>query len=105
MNVSPSDPQAKRLRFDANTMWVELLDGRCLGVPLAYFPRLLAASPAQRRSYTMTAAGRGLHWDALDEDISVEGLLRGVGDRTRRSAPAKTSRPTRKTDPVADQRI
>jgi len=80
---------ANNVSFDAGMMWVELLDGRRLGVPLAYFPRLLRASSEARMSYTISGGGKSLHWDELDEDISVEGLLQGVGDRTsvpRRSA-------------------
>ena len=57
MTTLRSEPQAKSLRFDANTMWVELVDGRRLGVPLAYFPRLLNATVAQRKRYCMTAGG------------------------------------------------
>ncbi|MDD2892510.1 MAG: DUF2442 domain-containing protein [Halothiobacillaceae bacterium] len=72
---------ASKVFFDAGMMWLELLDGRRLGVPLAYFPRLLHASPEARMNYTISGGGKGLHWDALDEDISVEGLLQGVGDR------------------------
>ena len=67
--------------FDEDSFWVELSDGRTLGVPLAWFPRLLRASPEQREAVSMSS--RGLHWDELDEDISVEGLLAGRGDRTR----------------------
>ena len=80
---------ANSISFDAGMMWVELLDGRHLGVPLAYFPRLLHATPEARMSYTISGGGKGLHWDALDEDISVEGLLQGVGDRT--SAPRRSA--------------
>lgn len=76
-----------RLAFDDSMMWVDLADGRRLGVPLAYFPRLLAASPEARNRYELSGGGTGIHWDALDEDISVEGLLAGRGDATRRSAP------------------
>lgn len=74
---------AKAVCFDANTMWVDFVDGRKLGVPLAYFPRLLNAIPAQREQYEISGGGSGLHWDELDEDISVENLLLGIGDRTR----------------------
>jgi Protein of unknown function (DUF2442) len=73
---------AKSLRFDDQTMWVEFTDGRTLGVPLAWFPRLLHATPAQRLGYRISPSGRGLHWEALDEDISVPGLLAGRGDAT-----------------------
>ena len=75
MTISP-----KSLRFDDDCMWVELDDGRTLGVPLAWFPRLLHATKAQREEYELSR--RGMHWDALDEDISVAGLLAGQGDLT-----------------------
>lgn len=84
MSTSPSKALATRLRFDADSLWVELSDGRQLGVPLACFPRLLGATPAQRERYVISGGGTGLHWDDLDEDISVEGLLQGIPDRTRR---------------------
>ena len=74
---------ALELSFDTNMMWVSLADGRKLGVPLAFFPRLLGASAEQRQRYEFSGNGTGIHWDELDEDISVEGLLMGVGDRTR----------------------
>jgi hypothetical protein len=67
--------------FDENVMWVALSDGRTLGVPLAWFPRLLRATQEERNAYRISS--RGLHWEALDEDISVAGLLAGLGDQTR----------------------
>lgn len=75
---------AKALRFDEDTMWVDLTDGRTLGIPLAWFPILLEASPEQRLRYRIGASGNGLHWEELDEDISVEGLLAGRSDMTNR---------------------
>ena len=80
--------KATLVTFDAHTMWVELDDGRSLGVPLAWFPRLLDATPAQRETCRIGYSGEGLHWEDLNEDISVEGLLAGRGDQTkpRRSA-------------------
>jgi len=74
---------ATELSFDSSMMWVTLADGRKLGVPLAYFPRLLEANPEQRQQFEFSGNGTGIHWDELDEDISVQGLLMGVGDRTR----------------------
>lgn len=56
---------------------VELLDGRTLTVPLAWYPRLLHASPEQRANWVIGGAGFGLHWPDVDEDLSSEGLLRG----------------------------
>jgi hypothetical protein len=79
---------AKELHFDDHTMWVELSDGRTLGVPLAWFPRLLHATPAQRNDYRISVTGNGLHWEAIDEDISIEGLLAGRGDMTHRPSKA-----------------
>ena len=57
---------------------MELIDARQLGVPLLYFPRLLKATPEQRNCYEISGGGTGLHWEALDEDISVPCLLAGV---------------------------
>jgi hypothetical protein len=82
MNSLEARAKAVRVWFDADNLWVELADGRQLAVPLAYFPRLLAATPEQREHSEISGGGTGLHWDALDEDISVAGLLLGVGDRT-----------------------
>ena len=73
---------ATELSFDSNMMWLTLADGRRLGVPLAYFPRLLAATPQKRQQFEFSGNGTGIYWDELDEDISVQGLLLGVGDRT-----------------------
>jgi len=64
-------------------MWVELIDGRKLSVSLANFPRLLNATTKQCQQYEISGGGSGLHWDSLDEDISVENLLFGIGDRTQ----------------------
>ena len=83
MSTLVTDAQAKAVRFEADTMWIDLEDGRQLGVPLAYFPRLLNATDAQRENLTISGGGKGLHWDDLDEDISVPSLLAGIGDRTR----------------------
>lgn len=75
-----SSVRATNVRFDEDSFWVELSDGRTLGVPLAWFPRLLRASHEQRKRVTIST--RGLHWEEIDEDILVEGLLSGHGDRT-----------------------
>jgi hypothetical protein len=73
---------ATTVRFDDVTMWVDLADGRTVGVPLAWFPRLLHATAEQRAQCRIGTTGNGLHWEDLDEDISVEGLLAGRGDLT-----------------------
>ena len=79
---------AKRVWCDIDTLWVDLADGRTLGAPLAWFPRLLRADPEQRAAVEFSPSGRGLHWEALDEDISVAGLLAGRGDGARPNAAA-----------------
>lgn len=73
--------RANKVRFDDDQMWVELDDARTLGVPLAWFPRLFHATPEQRDAVTISATG--LHWEEIDEDISIAGLLEGRGDVTR----------------------
>lgn len=90
MNIS-TDPQAispepLAVRFDEDNFWVDLADGRTLGIPLAWFPRLFRGSKEQREKVELSRVG--LHWDELDEDISVAGLLAGRGDQTlaRRAA-------------------
>ena len=72
---------ATSVRFDEHTIWVELSDGRTLGVPLAWFPRLFRATHAEREQVELSRVG--LHWEAIDEDISIAGLLAGRGDVTR----------------------
>ena len=67
-------------------MRVDLDDGRTLGVPIAWYPRLLHASPAVREQVELSSFG--LHCEELDEDVSVEGMLAGQGDMTRRSRAA-----------------
>ena len=77
---------ALNVTFDADAFAVELSDGRTLRVPLAWFPRLLHASAEQRAKYELSQ--RGIHWDELNEDISVEGLLAGRADLTHALATA-----------------
>jgi hypothetical protein len=77
---------ARAVRFDDDLMTIDLADGRSLAVPLAWFPRLLNATAEQRAAVSFSA--RGLHWEALDEDISIDGLLAGVGDQSRARTPA-----------------
>ena len=81
MTISPT-----AVRFDEYTMWVDLTDGRTIGVPLAWFPRLLNATEQERERVELSRLG--LHWEHLDEDISIAGLLIGQGDLTRRAAHA-----------------
>ena len=77
MSISP---EPVSVHFDDYNFWVELDDGRTLGIPLAWYPRLLRGTPAQREAAELSRDG--LHWEELDEDISVAGLLAGRGDQT-----------------------
>jgi len=89
MTISNPKALAKAVSFDSDNMWVELADGRQLGIPLAYFPRLANASLAQRKKYTISGGGIGLHWDDLNEDISVPGLLMGQVDNSKQAVKIK----------------
>jgi hypothetical protein len=89
MNTSVNDAVATSVSFDSDNMWVELADGRKMGVPLAYFPRLLHATPRQRKNYIISGGGTGLHWEDIDEDICVKSLVMGVGDRTKPRLPRR----------------
>jgi Protein of unknown function (DUF2442) len=80
------DPRAVNVTCDDDDLSVELADGRIIIVPLAWFPRLLHATPEQRGSWELLGDGQGIHWPEIDEDLSVEGLLRGT------AAPGATKR-------------
>jgi hypothetical protein len=84
MNTLTLEHSAVKVWFDTDNMWLRLNDGRQLAVPLSYFPRLLKATVAQRQKYELSGGGTGIHWDEIDEDISVPALLMGQGDPSRR---------------------
>lgn len=77
MASNPTEAMAAGIWFDAQMMHVRLLDGRELSVPLEWFPKLRDATAAQRKKWRLIGRGVGIHWEALDEDLSVAGLLRG----------------------------
>jgi hypothetical protein len=83
MTISPT-----AVRFDDNTLWVDLSDGRTIGVPLSWFPRLMTATLAQREGVELSRTG--LHWKEIDEDISVAGLFAGRDDMTKRTERFKS---------------
>jgi len=70
-------PAAERVTVTDDTLSVELSDGRALSVPLTWFPRLMHATAAERANWRLIGRGEGIHWEGVDEDISVEGLLAG----------------------------
>jgi len=73
----PTEPRAIEATCTANELVVTLTDGRILSVPLIWFPRLAEAQPEERANVELLGDGQGFHWPALDEDISVLGLLAG----------------------------
>jgi len=78
--------EASNVRFTDSSMVVDLTDGRAVSVPLNWFPRLLGGSNSERASWRLIGGGAGIHWPALDEDISIEDLMAG-----RRSGESKSS--------------
>ncbi len=81
--------RAVDVHFGDDTMSVDLADGRTITVPLAWYPRLLDATPAERENWQPCGGGYGIHWPDLDEDLSTQGLLAGApapsGSRKARS--------------------
>ena len=75
-----ANPGERIMRADCteDSGFVELADGRTVSAPLAWYPRLLHATPQQRSNCVIAGAGYGIHWPEIDEDLSVEGLLRGA---------------------------
>ena len=88
MNSSIDNVRATKVWFDDDNMWVALDDGRVMSVPKVWFPRLDNATDEELNDYEMSGNGLGLHWDKLDEDISVPNLLLGYGAVRNRDRPA-----------------
>ena len=80
MHVSDVKPgeRVKDVHFTEDTLAVDLVDGRTIIVPLAWYPKLLEATAEQRLNWKLSGAGYGIHWPDIDEDLSTEGLLRGA---------------------------
>ena len=79
MNSFGDNVQAIKVWFDEDSMWVSLKDGRILSVPKVWFPAFEGAAPDELSDYQMLGGGIGIHWEKLDEDISVPNLLKGYG--------------------------
>ena len=78
-----TDPRIEEVRVTEDEITAYLVDGRVVSVPLAWSWRLSEATPAQRANFRLIGAGQGIHWPAMDEDISIEGLLHGTPARNR----------------------
>ena len=72
------DERVMTVRIDDERLTVDLMDGRTIAVPLAWYPRLFNATPEQRDHWKLAGGGFGIHWPEIDEDLSTEGLLRGA---------------------------
>jgi hypothetical protein len=82
--IKPGE-RVKDVRITEDTLAVDLIDGRTIIVPLAWYPRLFNATMEQRRNWRIGGAGYGIHWPELDEDLSTEGLLRGAPSAPERA--------------------
>ena len=84
-----------------DTLSVELTDGRTIGAPLAWYPRLAHGTRKERRSWRLIAGGRGIHWPELDEDISVANLLAGQASSESQASLSKwlAGRKAKKANP------
>ena len=77
-STASPDPRAHHVAIERDELVVDLVDGRRVSVPLTWYPRLLHATPSQRKKWELLGDGEGIHWLDLDEDLSVVGLLRGT---------------------------
>jgi len=77
-SVITADERVLDVAFTEDALSVSLRDGRVISVPLVWYPRLLNATPAQRKNWKIAGGGYGIHWPDIDEDLSTEGLLRGA---------------------------
>ncbi len=76
--IDRADIRVRDVSVSDDELTVALMDGRTLSVPLAWYPRLANATPTQRAHWQLAGAGYGIHWPDIDEDLSTEGLLRGI---------------------------
>ncbi len=90
-----ADERVRDVRVSEDTLTVDLMDGRTISVPLLWYPRLFSGTPKERSNWKTCAAGYGIHWPDLDEDLSTEGLLRGAPVPAG-SARRPTNRPKRR---------
>lgn len=80
MNISAVEieiPVAEDVKVTKDTLSVDLSDGRTISVPLEWFPRLLHATSKEKNNWRLIGKGQGIHWEDIDEDVSVEGLITG----------------------------
>lgn len=88
MDFSLNNARAQKVWFDTDNIWLLLLDGRQLSLPLVFFPTLLNADTEELNKYELSGGGLGIHWDSLDEDLYVPNLLMGITDINRKGKSA-----------------
>jgi hypothetical protein len=100
-------PQAEHVTVTEDTLSVDLSDGRTISAPIAWFPRLLHATPSERNNWRFIGRGHGIHWKEIDEDISVEGLIAGKpsGESQRSFQKWLDERTSRQTPRSAHPRV
>ena len=91
-----ADERVAGVEFTDDTLAVALMDGRTISVPLTWYPRLLNATPAQRRNWKVAGGGYGIHWPDIDEDLNTEGLLRGAPAPRPSAKPSKPKKASRR---------
>lgn len=99
-------PNAENVKVTEDTLSVDLSDGRTISVPLEWFPRLVHATPEERNNWRFIGRGHGIHWEDIDEDINVEGLLAGKpsGESLKSFKKWLSQRPSRLTIQASDRR-
>jgi hypothetical protein len=99
-------PLATGVKVTDDTLAVELADGRSIAAPLAWYPRLLYATAAERKTWRLIGGGRGIHWPAIDEDIGVANLLAGETSAESQASLKKwlSTRMSRSRRPTAKRR-
>src|ERR1700704_1093661 len=87
-----ADTRVRNVTVDDERLSVELMDGRAIAVPIAWYPRLAKATPAERSNWRLAGGGYGIHWPDIDEDLGTEGLLRGAPAPRPAQVKAQNSR-------------
>ena len=92
-------PEALNVSLTDDTLNVDLSDGRSISAPIAWYPRLLHSTEQERSNWRLIGRGQGIHWEDIDEDISIEGLIAGRPSRESQESFKKwlAKRPTKAT--------
>ena len=89
LTIKMEIPNAEDVNITSDELSVDLSDGRSISIPLAWYPRLLHATDEERKHWRLIGKGKGIHWDDINEDISIEGLLAGRASNESQSSLQK----------------